>query len=427
MAARRKTRGSDSWPERLVERAKAHPLETVLVAVLLAISIVIRVHLSLTTPLYPGNTDPVAYDRMATQALDDDPDTGIKSIYWPPGYPFFVVPFYLLFGKTFVTAKILNTAISLLNAGIIYYLGRKLFNHAIGLMGFAWMLFDPLMTFYATNMYTEPLFIALSAGSMALMLWQQEESRWWKPAATGVMIGYAALIKPWVLALAGIIVAWWLLNDERWKQHLKTIMTWTGILAAGIVLALTPWTIHNARTVGEFVPVPVNGPLNVYLGNHEHGTLAFTSDWPEESTAPFEGMGEYEKAQAAKRLAREYIKADVGGFISRVSQRFFKYWSHPSPEWFQRLIPHQDRLMAYLWVKAGLAIIGVIYSLKAWRKHSASYLWYGLMAGVFTMSLYLARHKVPLYPLQFLYAAAGILVLYNAAKQLFTNTQGEAS
>lgn len=410
-----------------------HPFQTALIIVLLIVSLAIRLHLSLTTPLNPGNTDPTHYHN---EVMNFFSGKGITSVYWPPGYPFFLIPFYAIFGKTFITAKVLNTILSLLNAGIVYYLGKKLFNHTVGLIGFFWMLLDPLLTFYATNVYTETLFIALSMGSLALMFWQQEQPKLWKPIVIGAMIGFAALIKPWVLVLSLIILAWWLLQatskKEKKKQKapktaaIKQPLLWFGLLLVFMIIALLPWGFKNQQTHGHFTVTPINGPTNFYLGNHEYGTLAFTSAWPEETWVPFEGKDDWQKADIANEISKAYVADDFGGFIGRVLQRFFKYWSHPNLQWYQRLLTHSERLIGYLWIKWTLGLIGIAYSLKQWKKHSASYLFWGLMTGVFCLTLYLARFKVPLFPLQFIYAGAGIMLISNIIKQAFRSSKEEA-
>ncbi len=403
---------------------REHPIQTSIVVLTIIISLSIRLHLALTTPLFPGNTDPVHYNTDAMNFFEKGSIP--QSIYWPPGYVFFLIPMYALFGKTFVTAKIVNVILSLVNAGLVYYLGKKLFNKQVGLIGLVWMLFDPLLTFYATNVYTETLFISLLMGSLALAWSQKDNPRWWKATIIGLMMGFNALIKPWVLVMAGAIVFWWFINKDKKKTiigQIKIILPWTAIMLLGIFIALTPWTIHNAKTTGHFVPLPVNGPLNFYLANHEYGNSAFTSNYGNETMGHFKGMNDYDKAQKAKELAKAYVMEDVGRFIKKIWFSFSHYWSHPNKEWYQRLVPHFDGLIRYLWIQWVLVIGGLAYSIKNWKENSANYLFLGLITAVYTMATYLARFKIPMIPFQIIYGAVSLMLLFNIARQILESTK----
>jgi hypothetical protein len=53
------------------------------------------------------------------------------------------------------------------------------------------------------------------------------------------------------LFLAGILVLLWVCTVRPWRR----LLPYSGLLAIGIVVALTPWTIRNAIQLHEFVPI----------------------------------------------------------------------------------------------------------------------------------------------------------------------------
>ncbi|MBI5869086.1 MAG: hypothetical protein HZB43_12510 [candidate division Zixibacteria bacterium] len=114
----------------------------------------------------------------------------------------------------------------------------------------------------AMDVIAEPLFMAITCGSLLLLVrGLQRQSSWFLFFASLVM-GISALVRP-VNVFASIIIAAFCL----WRGHLN----WRRALLFAVVawLPLLPWTWRNARQFGQFVPVAAHVGSFYYMTDAE--------------------------------------------------------------------------------------------------------------------------------------------------------------
>jgi len=181
----------------------------------------------------------------------------------PPLFLLSIYPFYLLFGKGIVAARLALVVFSI--AGVIgtYIAGRALGHRAIGAVACLLLALDPLYERAAHSLQAELPSIALQIWAVAcaaLSMHANERLRGWLALSAGILLGCASLIK--LFAIAALVPVVMLLcvpsflwvHDNRShrqttrdliQEALRKTMPPLGLLAAGLlgatIVALLPF------------------------------------------------------------------------------------------------------------------------------------------------------------------------------------------
>ena len=205
--------------------------------------------------------DSVFYQRVALALADRasylDPYGRGPTAQWPPAYPAALAVLYKLFGFHLLLAKGLNIAFGAVTVVLAYILARRVFDWRVASLGAFFLAFFPGQIFFATIVYAETMFAAVFLLVLVLALvWTLEgdRSRWWQVLLIGFLIGVAALVRAEGIFLAFVLVGLWALLVRPWR----TVGRYAVMLAIGVVLALTPWTVRNAVEFHEFIPIRTN-------------------------------------------------------------------------------------------------------------------------------------------------------------------------
>lgn len=250
--------------------------------------------------------DPANYDRWAREILGGHP-FGPEPFFQAPLYPYFVSGCYALLGADPLRPLWVQTLLG----GLTTYLGARLGGRAWGwrgtlIVGLLLALYKPAI-FYAGVLLVPTLATTL----LALALWFASR----RPLGSGLLIGLATLAHP-VLLPAGLLAALGLAADERTDaDHTgrarfrlpgrRVVLR----MAAGIVLAILPATVHNLAVSGRFVPMSVNAGINLYIGNGPGANGFYRS--------PFGMRGEQDPlgiAEAARQSGRGLSAVEADRF-----------------------------------------------------------------------------------------------------------------
>jgi len=174
----------------------------------------------------------------------------------------------------------------------------------------------------------------------------------------GVAWGAAFYISPvllLVLIAFTVFEVFWIKDRARWFN--------LALLAAGVVLACTPWTWRNYNALGGFVFIRSNLGLELRMGNHS-GVGVSMEETDRRSPAPHPTthieearkvalLGELEYMRRARAEALDWIKQNPAAFSRLTSLRVLQVWLG---DW--RL----DPLTA-----AGATLLSLLAVLGAWR------------------------------------------------------------
>ena len=111
------------------------------------------------------------------------------------------------------------------------------------------------------SMASEPLFAALLAVSVVLLIKAGDRPGLGIAAAAGAMLGLAALSRPTVLLLPVVSVAWLTYRCRRRGLALS------GVFVLAFAALQLPWVVRNYRVFGEPIVTTTLGGFNLYRHN----------------------------------------------------------------------------------------------------------------------------------------------------------------
>ena len=347
--------------------------------------------------------------------------------FWqPPLYPYFLGAVKVLFPESFFyVVRFVQALLGALVCAMSWWLGRALFNPAVGLLaGIGAALCGPLI-FFDGELLPASLaaFVDLLALVVLLRVWRRP-SRWGFLGA-GAAFGVGALAVPTVLTFA-VAVPIVLL----WRAPRRQGLIWTGAFALGVILAVTPVAWRNWAIGGDGVGISYNAGINLYIGNNPDyaETVAIRPgwEWDELVTQPARAGIERPSAKSAYFAERawDYIKGDPTGWLGLMGHKLGAFWhgderGRNQPIYFWRT--YSNVLSASLW-KAGIAFpFGLVAPLALWgmllslRRIGPMWpLLYVLSYCLGVIAFFVAaRYRVPVLPVLIVFAAYGLWALWD--------------
>jgi hypothetical protein len=274
-----------------------------------------------------------------------------------PLYPYLLAVTWRLFGRgpgAYLLLVLLQAVAASSMIFPIHALTRRWFG-TVPATAAAWVCaLWPVYLFYPARIYSTVLAIPphpwMLAGWLSLgtvsgrSLFRPEAvsepaARWRLAIGVGALTGLAALTRPVLLGvyglLAGLLLARHLLARRRMEAAL--------VLVAGLVtvLVLTPWTIRNFRVHGRLVAVKDNFGKEFWMGNNPHATgtsfaqggeVEITQQYPPEALALVGKLPEIQVMDAYESEAWEYVRSDRRGFVERTAKKALWFWTWvPAP------------------------------------------------------------------------------------------------
>ena len=173
---------------------------------------------------------------------------GRPTAYWPVGWPGFLGAIFALFGPNLLAAKLAQAALTWAAAPLAYVVARQWSGSRwAGVAAAAWCALHPVLIGYSSILASEPLFALLMLLALAFAA---------RPGWAGAAWGLAAMVRPQaVLFLPCMLLL-------KLKNRRKAL----ALMAAGCLLALSPWLARCVQTHGSLFLVSANGGENLLIG-----------------------------------------------------------------------------------------------------------------------------------------------------------------
>jgi 4-amino-4-deoxy-L-arabinose transferase-like glycosyltransferase len=170
---------------------------------------------------------------------------GEPTAWTQPLYAFFLIPIYWIFGRSWLAVGLIQTAVAVGTALLVYEIGRRFVSRRAGLVAAIVATLNPYLVWHDVHENREILDQLLAAAIVLLTLLLAKPRSWWFAGALGVLLGLAILGNTRLLFLPLVACAFFLGRDRR---------TWAavGVTLAACVLALMPWLVRNEVSVGCF-------------------------------------------------------------------------------------------------------------------------------------------------------------------------------
>ncbi len=393
--------------------------------------------LRLGAALYLGNTISGlsgAHDEITYSMLGHRFATGHGMTFPEPWYPWiaadapqsyfsytfslFLAGIYALFGFQPLFARLVMALLSTAIVGMIYVLGRRLFNEQIALLAAALAAIYAYLIFYGVALVTETPFtlLLLVALYVAIRIRAGEITGVWSWLLLGLLLAVAVLSRIALIFFVPILL-FWLYLAVRKKCHLAMLLVPLGMIA----LAMLPLISRNYQLWGHFALSEAQFGHVFWNGNHPNHLGNFhpfrVFPIPEEVLAL---NNDVLITNALLRLAIQNILANPWNFVLLTLTRlreFFIFWPTDDSSFQANLL----RVLSFGLI-VPFTLYGLVANLRRFGELAPIYLFGVVHTGIYAVTWTMVRYRVPLDPFFLLFAAYTLHQIYWAIRQRWSRT-----
>jgi len=272
----------------VVVRSFSHARPRFAAGIIALVAFFVRLLHVLSYEAWPTN-DMAVYIDMAVRRLSLPNLFTAEGLCWfPPGYSFFLKPFFLAFAPetALLGVRIAQAMLGAITCVLIYRLTVRVHSRRAGLVAAAITCFYPHFLFYSSAYMSENLFIPLYLASLTALLHAADRGGAWRLYRAGLIVGATVLVRPAAVTLApALCLAAWRgarasraegdgTQDSR-QARLRSLRS-LGVILAGGLTVIAPWAIRNRIAYGHLVVIAPNGAFNLAVGNDADATGRYT-------------------------------------------------------------------------------------------------------------------------------------------------------
>jgi 4-amino-4-deoxy-L-arabinose transferase-like glycosyltransferase len=364
-----------------------------------------------------------------------------------PVLSFFLASIYRLLGFGYLVPRLLQSVIGALTVSIVFTLAQRLFDRRVALLaGLGAALYPPLI-YICGVFYVECLFTTLLALSVYLLyLSAQSRGRRFLSLliCSGVVIGITVLCRPIFLVFLPFAV-FFIVCSYHGTPTRKIASAMALVMITCV--AILPWTLRNYALYGRILLVATGSGSFLWRGNNELAK-ADTDDrylqpgagdvWLTRLQAlpPAPQSALLQKYSDVQRDIQELDEIDRDRYLQGLALAFM--WEHPTQSlalFVQKVrtlytaftevrTEHRDffkskqrvALSLLFYPTLGLAIIGMLYGLRQWRKYLILYLPILSLTLAYGLLTSATRFRIPFEPYLLIFASYGGFVFFHALR-----------
>jgi 4-amino-4-deoxy-L-arabinose transferase-like glycosyltransferase len=196
-------------------------------------------------PKGDANPDQLDYEVLAFHVSSGDGfalEPGEPSSCRPPGTAFFLIPVYVLFGRSYLAARIWFCLLSAACCPITGWIAHRLVGQRTGLLAAAWLAFYPGHAYYSVHFLSETPTTLLTAIAVALQIGGALRPAGPVDLCTGLTWGLGILVRPNLAIAAALTVLIILVagpGGRRFRIQKALVIGGTAALVVG------PWVVRN--------------------------------------------------------------------------------------------------------------------------------------------------------------------------------------
>ncbi len=223
--------------------------------------------------------------------------------FWPPGYPFYLLPFIKVFGAKDWVPILANFVLYVGSLIVVYDLARRCLGNTSAriatLIAAAW----PNYVFASGTASKELLLVTLVPLALLLYVRAAECDR--RDLAAGLLalsgatFALASLTQPGILLLPSVLVGYEIAS----RSSISKAVLRVGLVVAVMVALVGLWTYRNFAVLGTPV-ISTNGGSTFYRANN---SLA-TGGYSERGEQSLEGLGELERHRVGMQWGTAWIR-----------------------------------------------------------------------------------------------------------------------
>jgi len=377
--------------------------------------------------------DDAFFDRWAWSLAQGE--TIVPGVFYlDPLYPYLVALVYKLAGHEPGVVRLLQHLLGALSCGLVVLIGRRVFDHRVGLLAGAMMAGYGLLVFYEGLLLKPSLAIFLLCAALLLLLEAGERGslRWLLGA--GATLGLASLVRGNVLLVLPFLLIWTALRFSSGRRRLMAVAA----VALGAAAAILPVTARNLVVGSDLVLTTYQGGSNFYIGNNPGATGIYRPLVQDREVPPYEeqdavrlaceGVGKdaLEPSEVSRYWFRRglgFIGDDPAGYLVLLARKLVLALNAsevPDILDFREVREHSAWLRLPLLsfaVIGPLGLLGLAFSLRSGGRKAQllALYWAGTLASVGLFYVF-ARYRLPLLPVVLIFAASAVWWIVDRAR-----------
>lgn len=292
-----------------VVRVVSIPSTRTWLAFVIALGLLLRIVWIVSFPVEPIS-DGASYLALAQSLLAGQPygTVGIQA-YYPPGYPFFLIPWIALPITSKLAFLVSNLALYAASAILIFRFGRFVGGEATGRLASLLIALWPACIANCSLPEKENLLIFMLPLVLYLYVTSVEGQNRAKLRVftAGLLLGFATLAQPSLQLFFTVFLCFDLMRRAAFGLIAQRI----ALVILGMVLVIAPWTARNMAVLKAPILISTNGGDNFYRANNPLATGAFTFT----GTVDLRNYSELDKNREGFRLARQWIISHPTAFL----------------------------------------------------------------------------------------------------------------
>ncbi len=268
------------------------------------------------------------------------PERGNNHFFRAPGLPYFIAAVTFCQPPRILAVKVALAGIDTLTVALVGLLASLVWADGKAFRPAIWLaaVYPPFVV-QVTDVRSEALFMFALTGGLVLLLKSRQtgRSRWL--VAAGLATGLAALVRPsalFVVAFLAAVACLFPPGGRRWR------LAGAGLVLAGSLLAIGPWTARNLLRFGEVILVNDATGINAYRGASPEMFGIMTASNPEDVASArrrfeeayleeaeriaVEGASPGERDRLWRNRTAELIAADPASYLGSLGWKAISYW-----------------------------------------------------------------------------------------------------
>jgi tetratricopeptide (TPR) repeat protein len=245
--------------------------------------------------------------------------------FMDPGYGYLLGGLFKLLGPGVFTVFVLQCLMDAVTALGIIMIGRQIDRPRAGLVGAILYALASTAIMFCCSLLKEVWVTAFMTWWVVIALWVLRSERRLPWLAFGVFCGVGVAFRSTIalMALAALCLPFVASLSRITQLHERSMRA--GLLAAGCVLALAPWSVRNFSAYGSVSPLPHNGGIVLHQ--------AYNAENPDSSIwipqfvnylNPSEIWRGY-SAEAERRAGRELTPSQIDGYWKSQALDFMRH------------------------------------------------------------------------------------------------------
>jgi len=206
--------------------------------------------------------DEIDYETLAHNLLQG---SFFEKPWRVPVYPMFIAAIYLILGERSAEGLLyIQAFVGVAPVLLTFFLARRVTKVLPALAAAGMVALDTSLIDHSKLIYSEILYTPLLLISLLTLLWAVESPRLSRFAWAGATMAIVTLCRP-TSALIPLILPFLLPRAWNIKKKLFAFL----IYGSSMVAIIAPWTCHNWRQHGRFLPLSVSSGVTLWQGSPE--------------------------------------------------------------------------------------------------------------------------------------------------------------